>query len=128
RGASPAEEIRIVVAAFGVGLPDLDHHVVERLGVELGDDAADLDHLAVGALAGDDRQVIGALRELAREERPERHLGGRGEARHGMRGAALRPRTTSWYSYTRASAGPRAVGARRAMQRSRACGSRTALR
>src|SRR6185436_19795593 len=116
RRAAPAEEIRVVEAALGVGLPDLDHHVVERLAVELADDAADLDHLALGALAGDDRQVVGTLRELARKERAERHLGGGRETRH-MRGAALRPRTTSWYSYTRASAGPRAVGARRAMHR-----------
>ena len=44
------------------------------------------------------REIAQALRELAREERPERHLRGGNEAAHGMPGVALRPRTTSWYS------------------------------
>ena len=43
RGASPAGERRVVEAAGRIRLPDLEDHVVERLAVELGHPAGDLD-------------------------------------------------------------------------------------
>ena len=90
RRPAPARENRVVEAAGGVRLPDLEDHVIERLAVELGDAARDFDRLG-----GTGREVVHALREFRRKERAERHLGGRDEALHGMRAAALRPRTTS---------------------------------
>src|SRR3954471_8693258 len=94
RGAPPAEEIVRIVAAATVGLPDLDHQVVERPAVELRDASCDLDRLAGRTLAADHGEVARALRELAREERPERHLAG-GYQLHGRRAVAALPRTTS---------------------------------
>src|SRR6185436_13292986 len=70
RGAPPSRELRVVVAAIAVGLPDLDHHVVERRAVALRDFPDDLYFVA---------ELIGARGEFAREERPERHLAGRNE-------------------------------------------------
>ncbi len=95
RRAPPAEELRVVEAACGVRLPDLEDQVVERRAVELGDAAGDLDHLANRFFSVKDSQIIGALRELAREERPGRHFSAGDQSLHGMPGAALRPRTTS---------------------------------
>src|SRR6185503_21070486 len=87
---SPTGKSRIVEASGGVGLPDLEDHVVERLAVELGHAPRDLD--GGGKISG---QVVRPLRELAREERPQRHLGGGNQAAQGSTAAPLRPRTTS---------------------------------
>src|SRR3954471_12880926 len=95
RGAPPAEEIARIVAAAAVGLPDLEHQVVERPAVELGDASGDLDRLARGEVAAAQGEVVRCLRELAREERPERHLAG-GDQLHGRRAVAALPRTTIW--------------------------------
>jgi hypothetical protein len=95
RGASPAEKVGVVVAPVGTGLPDFEHHVVECAAVGLRHAASDLDALARRRLAVHRGQVVRALRELAREERPERHFARGHESRHGMAGAARRPRTTS---------------------------------
>src|SRR3989440_7873563 len=91
--AAPAEEARIVEAPAVVGLPDLEDYVVERLSVELHHPAGKLDDFAVGTTNG---QIIRALRELARKERAEGHLARGDEARHGIAGVPLRPRTTIW--------------------------------
>jgi hypothetical protein len=76
-------------------LSNLEHDVVERSAVGLHHPAGDLDRLARRLLPFDAGEVVGALRELAREERPQGHLAGGDQALHGIEGAALRPRTTS---------------------------------
>src|SRR6185503_19082311 len=91
--ASPAGKSRIVEAPGGVGLPDLEDHVVERLAVELGHHPGDLDRR--GKISG---QVARLLGEFPGKERPERHLGGGNQAAHGITAVPLRPRTTSWCS------------------------------
>src|SRR3954471_6796751 len=95
RGAPPTEEIARIVAAAAVGLPDLEHQVVERPAVELRDATCDLDRFAGRALAADHGEVVRCLRELAREERSERHLARRHQLQ-GSRAAAALPRTTIW--------------------------------
>jgi hypothetical protein len=94
RGPAPAEERGVVEAALRIGLPDLEHQVVERAAVGLDHPAGHLDHLTSGVLA----KVVCTRRELAREEGAERHLRGGHEPLHGIPGLAWRPRTTSWYS------------------------------
>ena len=94
-GAAPAEEVGIVEAALGVGLPDLEHHVVERLAVELRDAAGDLDRLALRRLAA---------RSFAPCANSRGKNGPSVISPVGISGfmaataAASRPRTTSWYS------------------------------
>src|SRR5712691_3993504 len=60
RGTAPAEELRVVEAARGVCLPDLEDQVVERFAVELRDASGDLDYFADGLSAVENSQVIGA--------------------------------------------------------------------
>src|SRR6267378_1125321 len=96
-GAAPAAEVRRIVAAAAVRLPDLDHDLVERPAVELRDAAAHLDHLARRRATVEHGEIVRAARELGREERSERHFS-RWHELHGRDGVAPRPRTTSWYS------------------------------
>src|SRR6478672_4034649 len=93
-GAAPAEEGGVVEASLRVGLPDLEHHVVERTAVGLHHAAGDFDRLALGARG----EIVRACGEFAREERPERHLSRGHQRLHGSSAAALRPRTTRSYS------------------------------
>ena len=58
---------RMVVAAGGIGLPDLDHGVGHRAAGFVGDGAGDDDALAQRGLAGGHRQV-GERREVLRRE------------------------------------------------------------
>src|SRR6185503_1989756 len=94
RGAAPAAEGGIVEAPLGVGLPDLEHHVVERAAVGLHHAAGNFDRLTLSTRG----EVVRAGGELAWEERPERHLRRGHVPRHGSSAAALRPRTTRLYS------------------------------
>src|SRR5688572_23161717 len=121
RGASPAGKRRVIEAPSRVRLPDLQDYVVERLAVELGYAPGDLDHLTRCTLG----KVIRSLRELARKKWAKGHLGGGNEAAHGICALALRPRTTSWCSKIISLV---LEGTRRATHRSRAPGSRMALR
>src|SRR3954470_3967595 len=66
-GAPLAEEIGIVEATAAVGLPELEHDVIQRPAVDLRDATGDLDDLTRRAHG----QVARGLRELARKERPE---------------------------------------------------------
>src|SRR5688572_734506 len=94
RGASPTGKRRVVEAPSGVRLPDLEDHVVERLAVELGHPAGDLDHFTRCTLG----KIVRPLRELARKKWAEGHLGSGNQPAHGNSALALRPRTTSWCS------------------------------
>ena len=71
--------------------------VVQKAGAQ----PIPLDRFALRLLPLYRREVVGALRELAREERPQGHLAGGNESHHGSHGntgVPWRPRTTSWYS------------------------------
>src|SRR6185436_2934179 len=65
RGAAPAAEGGVVEAALGVGLPDLEHHVVERAAVSLRHAAGNFDRLTLSTRG----EVVRAGGELAWEER-----------------------------------------------------------
>src|SRR5688500_1389448 len=47
RGAAPAEEVRIVEPSLRIGLPDLEHQVVERPAIGLHHASGDLDRVAL---------------------------------------------------------------------------------
>ena len=93
-GTAPAAESGVVEAPLRVGLPDLEHHVVERAAVGLHDAPGDFDRFALGTRG----EIVRAGREFGREEWPECHLRRGNQRLHGSAAAALRPRTTRLYS------------------------------